>query len=442
MRKLLSSAALATVAASLLVAQPARAAVGVTDDPILYWTQLMYGSVGGSPPVQARTAAMVEIAMHDAVSAALAHPDTSYLQGVSASGGDVRAAAAQAAHDVLVALNPTKTADYDAALASSLALVSDPVARAAGQTTGSAYAAAIITTRTGDGSATAGSTPYTPGTNPGEWQPTSPGVTAALPGWGDVTPFQLTSGDQFRAPPPPSLTSAEYAAAYAEVAAIGSAGSMTRTADQSAAAQFWAGAGGTSWLSIAVGLAADEGMSTLEYSRMFATLGTSLADAFIAGFDTKYAYSFWRPVTAIHGGDLDGNPDTAVDAGWTSYITAPSHPSYLSTHSIADATAATVLLAYIDDEAFCATFAGLSRCFDGIQDASLDGAYSRVWGGIHFSFDSEAGLAAGTQLAQYELGVGTFRAVPEPSTWAMLLLGFAAVGLSLRRRKTEFPQLV
>ena len=159
-----------------------------------------------------------------------------------------------------------------------------------------------------------------------------------------MKPFLMASGDQFLAPPPPALTSAEYAAAFAEVKAIGSAGSLLRTADQSAAAKFWEGSGGMTWLQIATELAADEGMSTLEYSRMFASLGTGLADSFISGFDTKYEYDFWRPVTAIRGADLDGNPDTDADAGWTSFITAPSHPSYLSTHSITDGVAAGILL--------------------------------------------------------------------------------------------------
>jgi hypothetical protein len=266
---------------------------------------------------------------------------------------------------------------------------------------------------------------------------------AALPGWGDVKTFLMTSGDQFRAPPPPDLTSAEYAAAFQEVKDIGSAGSLLRTADQSAAAKFWEGSTGVSWLQIATELAAGQGgMSTLEYSRLFASLGTGLADAFIAGFDTKYAYEFWRPQTAIRAGDLDGNPLTDVDAGWTSFITAPSHPSYLSTHSISDGVASGIILAYLQDQAFCTTIGALSRCFDGIDDASLDGAFSRLWGGIHFSFDSEAGLTAGHQIAEYELGLHAFSAVPEPSTWATLLLGFAGIGVMLRRRRRKlFSQL-
>lgn len=436
MRKLFRSAAVGALAAGMLASSPAGAVISVGDDPILYWNQVMFTGLPGGPPIQARSAAMTNIAMYDAVNAALGSPSSAYLSGVSATGGDVRAAASQAAHDVLVYLNPAGAATYDAALASSLALISDTSARDAGVATGSAYAAAMIIARSSDGAAGAGGVPYVPGTDPGDWQPTPPGnLAAALPGWGAVTPFVMNTGDQFRAGPPPALTSAEYAAAYNEVKDIGSATSLTRTADQSAAANFWAAAGGTSWIQIAVNLAADEGRTTQQNAQMFAQLGAGLADAFIAGFDTKYAYSFWRPVTAIRAGDTDGNDATVQDGSWSSYIVAPNHPSYLSTHSIADATAAEIILMFLDDEPFCATFGGLSRCWSGIEAASLEGAESRVWGGIHFSFDRDAGLTAGNNLAAYELGLGTFGSVPEPSTWAMMLLGFGFAGLALRRRR-------
>lgn len=426
----------AFLCASLGLGSSASATVLVTGDPVLYWNQLMTSgttALAGPPPIVARSSAMVNIAVFDAVNAALGSPNASYLDGISASGGDVRAAASQAAHDVLVFLNPAKTPEYDAALTASLALVSDPAARNAGAATGAAYAAGIILARSNDGSAAAQSA-YTPGTNPGDWQPTSP-APAALPGWGDVTPFLMNSGDQFRAGPPPALGSAEYAAAYNEVLAIGSASSAIRTADQTAAAQFWALAGGTSWIGIGVGLAEDEGFSTLQYAQLFATLSAGLGDAFIAGFDTKYEYEFWRPVTAIHGGALDGNSLTEPDPLWASLLVAPNHPSYFSTHAIADGTAATILMGFLGDEAFCATFGGLERCWDSILAASQEGADSRIWGGIHFSFDGAAGLAAGHSIGQFALRQGTFQPVPEPSTWLTMLLGFAFIGWSFRRQR-------
>jgi hypothetical protein len=436
MKKLFSSAAFATLAAGMLWAAPARATVTVTDDPILYWNQIMLGGMPGGPPGQSRSAAMVNIAMFDAVNAALGNPNVPYLTGVSSSGGDVRAAASQAAHDVLVFLNPSQAATYDAALAASLAQVSDAGARAAGAATGSSYAAAIIVNRTGDGASTAGSVPYTPGTDPGDWRPTPPAnLPAALPGWGDIHPFLMASNDQFRPGAPPALDSLAYAAAYNQVMELGAIDSATRTADQTAAALFWNNANGTTWLQIGLDTAADEGLSTMQYAELFAQLGVGLADAFIAGFDTKYEYNFWRPISAIHEGDADGNPLTIGDADWRSLINAPNHPSYLSTHSIASGVSSTILAALLGEEAFCANLGGLTRCFDSFTAAAEDGADSRLWGGIHYDFDNQAGLDAGRGIGLYELSLSTFGAVPEPSTWAMLLVGFGLIGVSLRRKR-------
>jgi hypothetical protein len=356
------------------------------------------------------------------------------MSGISASGGDTRAAASQAAHDVLVALNPANTAAYDAALSSSLALVSDPSARAAGIATGASYAAAIIANRSADGAAVAGSIPYTAGTDPGDWQLTA-ATPAVLPGWGAVTPFLMTSGDQFRPGAPPALDSVAYAQAYNDVMAIGSATSLIRTADQTNAAQFWAAAGGASWVQLALNIAGDNGLSTIENAQLFGLLTASINDAFVAVYDAKYTYEFWRPITAIHAGDTDGNPLTAGDPTWTSLLAAPNHPDYFSAHASADGAAAAILLGLLGDEAFCGTFGGITRCWDSIAQASQEGADSRIWGGIHFSFDGSTGLQTGGMIGQYALNQSLFHAVPEPSTWAMMLIGFGFVGFALRRRR-------
>ncbi len=450
MKKFLSFAAIAIAGAGLMVASPARADynnVNATSDPILYWNTFVVGLPGG-PPAQSRAAAMVNIAMHDAVNAALGSPNNSYLTGVSSSGGDPRVAAAQAAHDVLVLLNAPNAGAYDTALSSYLNTIPNSAAKTNGASTGSAYASAIWTARTGDGASTAGGVPYVPNGNPYDWQPTPPAnLPAALPGWGQVTPFLMNSGDQFRVGPPPDITSAEYAAAYNQVKTMGAAGALAsgdRTQDQQDSALFWNNANGTSWLKIGVDVAEGKGLSTLENAQMFALLTTSVADAFIAGFDTKYTYDFWRPITAIRAGDSDGNALTAGDAGWTSLINAPNHPSYLSTHSIASGAASTILAAFLGDQPFggnqfCETLINLNRCFTSFSTAAEDGANSRLWGGIHFSFDNAAGLSAGRNVANFALAQNEFRAVPEPSTWAMLLLGFALVGFRIRRRNQARP---
>lgn len=455
MIKLLSSAATAIVVTGLMFATPARADysnITGASDPVLYWNTFVVNLPGG-PPAQGRAAAMVNIAMHDAVNAALGNPNNSYLMGVPNSGGDARVAAAQAAHDVLVKLNGGSSATYDSALSTYLSSIPDSAAKTSGQATGTAYANAIWTARMNDGSATAGGVPYVPNGNLYDWQPTPPAnLAAALPGWGQVTPFLLDSASQFRAGPPPALGSAEYIAAYNEVKLIGAAGALAsgdRSQDQQDSALFWNGANGTTWVKFGLDIAETKGLSTLEYAQLFATLTSSLADAFIAGFDTKYTYDFWRPITAIRAGDADGVGQTVGDAGWTSLINAPNHPSYLSTHSIASGAASTVLASFFGDQPFgggqfCETVVNLSRCFTSFSGAAQDGANSRLWGGIHFSFDNAAGLTAGRSVGAFALTQAEFRAVPEPSTWALLLLGFGLVGWRMRRlagARTQLTQL-
>ncbi len=432
MRMVLVSAALA------LAATPAAAEITAASDPVLYWNQTMVGLLAGSPPAQTRGYAMVNIAMHDAVNAAVGRPNIGYLKGIAASGGDSRAAASQAAHDVLVKLDPANAAAYGTALAASLALVPDGAQKAAGIANGTAHARAILARRTGDGSAPGA--PHVPGSAPGDWRPTPPGFApGALPHWGGVDPFLMQSGDQFRPGPPPALDSAAYAAAYDEVKRVGAAGAQAlgdRTADQTASALFWDAANGAPWLRIGLLVAEDEGLDTIGFARSFALLTTSLADALIAGFDTKYHYALWRPVTAIRLGDADTNDLTVGDASWESLFPAPAHPSYLSTHSALSGAGATILTAIFgDDEGFTFTIADATRSFTGLEQAALDGADSRLWGGIHFRFDNEAGLATGRGIGQWALAGRAFNAVPEPVSWAMLIAGFGVVGAALRRAR-------
>ncbi len=430
------------VAAGLaaLVASPAAAGISVSGDPVLYWNQVLSTGLAGSPTVTSRGFAMVGVALHDSVNATLGHPDVSYLSGVSTPGGDTRAAASVAAHNVLVALNPGKTAEFDAALTASLALVPDGAAKTKGIATGAAIAAATIANRTGDGSATAAATPYAPSGLPGRWAPTPPGNgPAALPGWGAVDPWLLDSGDQFRPGPPPAIGSAAYAAAYNEVMAIGSATSATRSADQTASAQFWAGAAGTGpWIQAGLDVAQAAGLSTLENARLFATLSTAIADVAIATWDSKYAYDYWRPVTGIRNGDLDGNDATIADAAWNPLIVTPAFPSYFSAHAAVAGAASTILGSFLGDgHAFCLTASGATRCFSGYDQAATDAANSRLWGGIHWSFDNTTGLTTGRAVANYALASKTFDAVPEPAAWGLMILGFGATGGLLRRRRRE-----
>ncbi|HVF93940.1 MAG TPA: PEPxxWA-CTERM sorting domain-containing protein [Sphingomonas sp.] len=436
MNKLMHAALPAALCLALAGGKPAEAAVTITDDPVLYWNQLMLDTLPGSAAI--RTYAMMNIAMYDSLNATLGYRNSSYLSGVVNPGGTGGVAAVQAAHDILVNANPAAIAQYDAALAGSLAQFADGDGKANGIATGQAYAAAMITSRSSDGAF--GSIPYTPSGLPGGYAPTPPAFGAPIfEQWGNVTPFVLDSPDQFRAAPPPALTSQAYADAFDEVKAIGSATSTTRTADQTAAAQFWGTANGSTYMRLGLEISADEGLSTFDNARLFALLGTGIADTLISLWNTKYYYDFWRPVTAIRNADSDGNPLTDADPDWLSLINAPAHPSYVSAHSALGAMTMGLLLETIGDETVCATIGPNTRCWSGLEAISADGSSSRLWGGIHFDFDRQAGLTMGTQIAAWQLSQGTFNAVPEPATWQLMIVGVGLVGAALRRPRRKIP---
>lgn len=434
MTNLMRGAALAALIAATNAA-PAMANIVVASDPILFWNQQMVQYYSAAPPVQARGIAMANIAMHDAVNATIGGGQRNYLQGVVApTGGDARAAATQAAFLVMSAVNAPNAATYQAARDASLALVANGAAKDAGIAAGTAYADAILAARANDNSTNPLGTMYMTNGLPGDYRPTGPG-SAALPFWGTVTPFVLSSASQFRAPPPPKLTDSAYTDAYKEVKEIGALNSITRTQDQTNSALFWDTANGSTWINIGLIVGEDEGLSTLGYSSAFARLSTGLADALIAGFDAKYAYRYWRPLTAIQNGDMDGNPDTAGDAAWQPLFATPLHPSYVSTHSLLSATGATILSGIFgDDEGFTFSIGSDTRSFTGLMQAAQDGANSRLWGGIHFRFDNEAGLAMGNQIGALALRQQAF-SVPEPASWMLMISAFGIIGTAARRRR-------
>lgn len=432
-----SRATTALILAGLATGTASAATVTAADDPVLYWNQVLITGLAGSPTLTSRGFAMVNVALHDAVNATLGSPNYGFLGPVATSGGDTRAAASVAARNVLAYLNPAKTAEFDAALATSLALIPDGIDKTNGIATGMTISAAAIANRMDDGLNAV--VPYTPGGAPGGWVPTPAGFApAALPQWAHMDPWLMSSVDQFRPGAPLALGSAEYAAAYNEVMAIGSLGSLSRSGDQTAAAQFWAtpGASGTGpWVQAGIDASLVDGLSTIENATLFALLSTSVADAIIAVWDAKYHYDFWRPVTAIHGGGLDGNAATIADASWMPLIGTPAHQSYISGHSAVAASATTILGSIFgDDTPFCLASGLLNRCWASYSASAFDAANSRLWGGIHWGFDNEAGLIAGQQAAQFAIDGLAFDAVPEPASWALMIAGFGLLGAAIRRR--------
>ncbi|HXJ60687.1 MAG TPA: vanadium-dependent haloperoxidase [Verrucomicrobiae bacterium] len=358
--------------------------------------------------VQSRTYAMTHAAIHDALNAIEHRYETYAFDAQAVIGASPEAAVAAAAHDVLVHELPTKQADLDAAYAAALAAIPNSAAKADGIAVGQAAAAAILALRSADGSSVVMT--YTPGSEPGDWVPTPPAfLPAALPRWGEVTPFTLRSGSQFRPAPAPylDLTSEEFARDYNEVKAVGDANSVIRTAQQSEIAQFWYEGSPLGWNRIGRNVSAQRGLDLWENARLFALLNLAMADGFIAGFETKYFYNFWRPVTAIRSGDMDGNADTLADPAWASFLVTPNIPDYTSTHSVLGAVAAEVLAAFFstDDVAFATTsgppFPGITRSFPSFSAAAQENADSRVYAGIHFRTACTDGLRQGRQIGHF-----------------------------------------
>jgi hypothetical protein len=378
-------------------------------DMVLQWNEVARGAIrtaGTSAPVASRILAITQAAVYDAVNTldrthevylvdALAHPKAS-----------PEAAVAAAAHRALVNFYPVQAAALDAQFIASLATIPDGKAEDDGVALGQSVADQILALRQNDGSGVA-PPPYLGGAEPGEWRPTPPANAPGLtPQWGGVRPFALTSGDQFRPGAPPDLDSSAYTAAFNQVKELGAANSTIRSADETEIARFWADPSPGHWNQIAATVSEAQHLSLSENARLFAMMNLAGADAYIATWDVKYTYNFWRPVTAIRAADTDPNPDTAADPTWTPLIVTPAHPSYSSGHSAYGAAAARTLAGFFrtDDIAFTSTtpdLPGVTRSFLSFSAAANENALARLLGGIHWRFDNEVGLDIGDAIGKY-----------------------------------------
>jgi hypothetical protein len=379
-------------------------------DAVLEWNAIMLSVntplTAGGPFNQARIAAIVQLAVFEAVNA-VTHEYEPYLGTIHAEpGASAEAAAVAAAHRVLRVYFQASAGPLDAARAASLARIPDGPGKDAGATTGEAAAVSLIALRAADGSAPP-QLAQPASTHPGVWQP-----MAGCPGgfflhWRNVTPFGLPDVATFRADEPPALTSAIYAKDYAEVAAVGGRFSTLRPQDRTDVALFYAVTSGTMlWNQAARQIAADRGTSLSENARALALVNMAISDGAVASFETKYHYNYWRPETAIRAGDADGNAKTAEDPAFVPFIATPCFPSYPSAHA-STGSAARVMLELLFGAAnhpvtlsnpavpnVTLTYSILRKITDDIDDA-------RVYGGIHFRFDQEEGGRQGQAIAMY-----------------------------------------
>jgi PAP2 superfamily protein len=272
---------------------------------------------------------------------------------------------------------------------------------------GTLAAAAMIANRANDGS-TPPQTFLPASVDPGVWQPTpplfGPGI---LLHWRDLTPFGIASSDQFRSGPPPALTSGQYTKAYREVLSVGDVNSATRPQDRTDVANFFAVANAVYVWNVAVQqVSAASGLSVAENARTVALLNMAISDALVAVMDTKYHYDFWRPVTGIRAGHLDDNPRTESDASWTPLVTTPSFPSYPSAHASASYAARRIAEALFNGRPIPFTLThpaipGVTLTYASFRELTDDIDDARVYGGIHFRFDQEAGAMQGKDVGRY-----------------------------------------
>ena len=381
-------------------------------DVVVDWSRIVFEAAmtddGFVSFMGTRHQVMVHIAMHDALNAIDPRFDQYAYFGRS-NGANPIAAAAAAAHDVLVAVYPAQQATLDAELATWLATVPDGSGKTKALTLGAKAAAAIVALRQNDGTDVDLFSPdYTPGTQPGDYQFVPPYDFAFADDFRYATPFGLKSPEQFRVPPPPALRSRTYAKAYNEVKSVGAINSTTRTTDQSNYANWWYEPSEIGWTRIARVTTTSEELKLWRAARMFALVNMALYDSYVAGWDSKLHHDFWRPYTAIRAGDIDGNPRTVKDATWQSYLETPNVQDYPSTHSALGAGAAEVLKrAFRTDhvpfsmDSLTALPANPVRSFNTFTQAADENADSRVTAGIHFRFATEQGKALGRKVGSY-----------------------------------------
>jgi hypothetical protein len=387
------------------------------EDVILQWNRVLTETIrtpGAHPSATifpVRSYAMMHATMFDAVNS-IDGSYTPYLTEVPTTRhASIKAAAAQAAHDVLVGLYPARAAIYDAELADSLSDV--PFYRAfQGIRVGRIVAERMLAARAADGW-NVPPPPYVLPLTPGNWQPTPPpNAAAAFTHYPSVLPFALTSNTQFMPPPPPALTSERYALDFNEVKELGSAVSATRTADQTLVARLWHGTITPTnvfftWNNVARSTAVSRNLTTVENARLFALFNVAVHDSLLTTFTSKFQYGLWRPVTAIRRADEDGNSNTAQDPNWSALLTTPPYPSYAGNQSAVGMAHATIFSLFFgrDDLPFEHTWEGTptgwTRSYPGFTAMANEVAESRIYAGFHFRFDNVAGQAVGRNVANY-----------------------------------------
>ena len=357
-------------------------------------------------PVHARALALLHVSMFEAVNA-IEHRYAPYRLDLVADRNTSReAAAASAGHAVLTAFYPDPKTTLDTLLAKELSAVPEGPAKQRGLILGRKAAADLMVLRTTDFDVATDT--YRPATTAGVYVPTTLVVSHDV---GRIVPWVMTSAAQFRPPPPPALSSATWLRDVQEIREIGGHKSVTRTAEQTSTAKFWFLTGARTYNPVVQQVIAAKRMDLLDCARLYALASMAGMDAYIAVFDAKFTYNFWRPVTAIRNGDLGGGDNgTARDAAWLPLGETPMHPEYPCAHCITSAAIAAVLRGTVGEDVgeitlTSPTAPGVTRRWTRLSDYSDEVSNARIWAGFHYRFSTETGQEMGRKIG--ELTVST-----------------------------------
>lgn len=349
-----------------------------------------------------RMMGIVHAAMFDAVNS-IGRSYRPYLVQLPADPATSKEAAAAAAAAAVLATIDEKTAgEMKDALATYLLSIPDGAAKSDGVKLGDAVAAKVVAARANDGANAPDE--YRPRTAPGVYVPTP---IMRGPMWPGITPFALASASQFRPGPPVALDSAQWATDFNEIKDYGRQKSTTRTAEQTETARFWLVSGPVAYHPFLRQLASAKEMDVVESARFMALAAIAINDALISVLDAKYHYNFWRPVTAIRNGDIDGNPATDREPSWQPLADTPMHPEYPCAHCILSGSVAGVVMAAlgtadIPEIATTSPMApGVTHRWTNLKDFTDEVANARVWAGFHYRFSTRVGTDMGLNVGEY-----------------------------------------
>jgi hypothetical protein len=349
----------------------------------------------GTPPA-VRAMAIVQVSVHDAVSAIAGRYPAFRAPVKAPAGASVDAAVLAATRTVLSKLVPAQQAAIDADFKALLNSVADGPAKTDGVTVGEQVATMVLAQCAEDG-AMAPNT-YRPYTAPGVYVPT---MFPAVPHWGKRKTWVMTSADQFRPGPPPSVTSDTWKRDLEEIKALGARDGSKRTPEQTAIAKFWEATAPAVYWPVARSVASAPGRDVVENARLFAAAAVAMDDALVAVFDAKYAYNFWRPVTAIRNAEGD-----ARDANWLPFIDTPMHPEYPCAHCIVSGALGAVLGIEVGNgpaptlSSSSYTAGGATRTWVKVGDFMQEVAVARIYDGVHYRNSTVVGTAMGQKIGE------------------------------------------